>query len=109
MNDIWNEDVCFLCGQPGTSADPLDRHHIFGGPFRRKSEHYGLVVKLHHSQCHLYGEAAVHRNREVMLFIKRYGQHTMERQGWTRDQFIREFGKNYLDWDEPLDWEESEG
>lgn len=35
---------CALCGKPGTSLDPLDKHHIFGGSNRRNSERYGLVV-----------------------------------------------------------------
>ena len=32
---------CWLCGRNGT-AEPLDKHHIFGGAYRKKSEKYGL-------------------------------------------------------------------
>lgn len=94
------EPVCFLCGRPARWDDPLDRHHIFGGPFRRKSERLGLVVPLHHHSCHLYGPGAVHNNRESMLLVKRWGQRQLLAQGWTMEQFIREFGKNYLKYDE---------
>ena len=43
------EKVCWLCGANGYS-DHLDRHHIFGGPYRKKSEKYGLVVYLCHKK-----------------------------------------------------------
>ena len=88
---------CFLCGENG-SADPLDRHHIFGGANRKKSEKYGLVVDLCHHKCHIFGGMAVHTNATTMRQLKRYGQLTaMREQGWTVDDFIREFGKNYLE------------
>ena len=43
---------CWLCGRNG-SVDPLDKHHIFGGPYRKKSEKYGLVVYLCHDRLSL--------------------------------------------------------
>lgn len=85
---------CFLCG--GTSN--LDRHHIFSGPFRKKSEKYGLTVYLCHDTCHIFGPDAVHQSRETMLKVKRYGQRkAMQENGWSTEDFIREFGKNYLE------------
>lgn len=88
---------CFLCGANG-SADPLDRHHIFSGPYRSKSEKYGLVVDLCHHKCHIFQKGAVHQNAKVMRQLKRYGQlKIMSEQGWTEDDFRREFGKSYLE------------
>lgn len=85
---------CFLCGRTAG----LDRHHIFGGPYRKKSEKYGLTVDLCHDSCHIFGPNSVHQNRETMLRIKRYGQKkAMEENGWSTEDFIREFGKNYLE------------
>lgn len=85
---------CFFCGRTGN----LDRHHIFGGPFRKKSEKYGLTVDLCHDTCHIFGPNSVHQNRETMLEIKRYGQRkAMQENGWSKEDFIREFGKNYLE------------
>ena len=49
---------CWLCGRNGT-AEPLDKHHIFGGAYRKKSEKYGLTVYLCHGSCHIFGEKAV--------------------------------------------------
>ena len=88
---------CWLCGRNGT-AEPLDKHHIFGGAYRKKSEKYGLTVYLCHGSCHIFGEKAVHSCRETMDELHRYGQKmAMERMGWTKEDFVREFGRNYLD------------
>lgn len=88
---------CWLCGRNG-SADPLDKHHIFGGARRELSEKYGLVVHLCHHDCHIFGAEAVHRNRETMQALHEYGQRLcMERHGMSREEFIYLFGKNYLD------------
>lgn len=91
---------CFLCGRNG-AADPLDHHHIFGGPYRKKSDRYGLVVPLCHHRCHIFGPKAVHRNADSMQRVHEYGQRkAMREQGWTVEQFIREFGKNYIEVEE---------
>ena len=87
---------CFLCGRNG-QCDPLDKHHLFGGSNRKKSEKYGLYVYLCHTNCHLFGEKAVHKNRDTMQALHEYGQRlAMEEMGWTQDDFRREFGKNYI-------------
>lgn len=87
---------CFLCGRNG-SQDRLDRHHIFGGANRKKSERYGLVVHLCHNDCHIFGEKAAHKNAETMLELHQYGQRkAMQENGWSVEDFIKVFGKNYL-------------
>ena len=87
---------CWLCGRNG-SADPLDRHHIFGGANRKKSDKFGLVVDLCHDRCHIFGKEAVHQNAETMQRLHEYGQRkAMAENGWTVDDFRREFGKNYI-------------
>lgn len=91
-----SEKKCYLCGANG-AQDPLDRHHIFPGAYRKKSEKYGLIVYLCHSKCHIFGKDAVHRNERQMRRVKRYGQlKVMREQGWSEERFIKEFGKNYL-------------
>ena len=43
-------------------------------------------------------EKAVHSCRETMNELHRYGQKmAMERMGWTKEDFMWEFGRNYLD------------
>ena len=87
---------CWLCSRNGC-GDPLDKHHIFGGANRSKSERYGLYVYLCHNRCHENGPDAVHRNPETAQRLHEYGQRlVMEEQNWTADEFRFEFGKNYL-------------
>lgn len=89
--------VCWLCGKPGTSLDPLDEHHIFGGSNRKKSEKLGLTVYLHNRSCHIFGKRAVHNCAETMQQLHEYGQRlAMETMGWDKDEFRKEFGRNYL-------------
>lgn len=90
------ERTCWLCGRNGCT-DPLDKHHIFGGAFRQKSERYGLTVYLCHCRCHETGTEAAHRNTETMQALHAYGQRkAMEEQGWEVPDFICEFGRNYI-------------
>ena len=92
-----NKSVCYLCGEPASYADPLDKHHVFGGALRKKSEHYGLTVYLHHSRCHIFGNEAVHVSADVREQLQRDAQlAAMKEYGWTVDEFREEFGKNYL-------------
>lgn len=91
-----NEHACWLCGRNGYE-DPLDEHHIFGGALRKKSEKYGLKVPLCHYRCHIFGKEAAHQNKETMQLLHEYGQKkAMEENGWNTEDFVREFGKNYL-------------
>lgn len=83
---------CFLCGR----YTYLERHHIFGGANRKKSERDGLVVNLCH-YCHNEPPYGAHHNKETMLFLHQYGQKLiMQKMNWTIEKFIREYGKNYL-------------
>ena len=88
---------CWLCGRNG-QQDRLDRHHIFGAYNRNKSEKYGAVVLLCHERCHIFGQNAVHQNKETMQMLHEWGQRkVMKEQGWTIEDFRNEFGKNYLE------------
>lgn len=87
---------CWLCGANGYS-DPLDKHHIFGGANRKKSERMGLYVYLCHDRCHIFGRYSAHQNKDTMMKLHQYGQRkAMEENGWDTDRFIAEFGKNYI-------------
>ena len=99
MDSILQTDHerCYLCGRRATGVDPLDRHHVFFGPNRGKSEKYGLTVYLHHSSCHIFGRQAVHNNADICRELQKEAQKTaMERFGWSTDDFIGIFGRNYL-------------
>lgn len=97
---MYNGRECFLCGRNG-SGDPLDRHHVFGGGLRKKSEKYGLVVDLCHHECHQYGRMAAHQSAQTRDELHRWAQKkAMRENNWTVSEFVAEFGKNYLDDDE---------
>ena len=82
---------CFLCG---AQDEKLDRHECFGGAMRDKSKQLGLWVPLCHTRCHLYG---VHQISDTRLQCQQAAQKAaMQHYGWSTEDFIREFGKNYL-------------
>lgn len=83
---------CFLCG---AQDEKLDRHECFGGAMRDKSKQLGLWVPLCHTRCHLYG---VHQNAQSRLLCQKAAQKAaMQHYGWSKEDFTREFYKNYLE------------
>ena len=89
--------VCFLCGKNG-STDSLDKHHIFGGDNRDKSEEDGLFVYLCHHNCHIFGKYAAHRSGKTAQFLHEFGEIAWLKQDTKRTvkDFISRYGKNYL-------------
>lgn len=89
---------CYICGRPGTSADPLDEHHVFFGPYRKQSEKDGLKVYLHHFSCHIFGPKSVHANSKICRALQSEIQSVaMKIYGWSIKDFIRRYGKNYIE------------
>lgn len=83
---------CYCCGR----FDRLERHHIFGGINRSRSEEDGLCVMLCHI-CHNEPPYGAHHNREISNWLHRLGQQYAEQElGMTREQFMRRYGQNYL-------------
>ena len=89
---LQSEKVCFVCGTPFN----LHSHHIFFGANRKNAERRGLKVWLcvHH---HTGSNEAVHNNRQLDLKLKQMAQEYYEAHYGTRQQFMQEFGRNYLD------------
>lgn len=83
---------CELCRKYGN----LERHHIFAGTRRALSEKYGATIMLCH-ECHNEPPDGVHFNKKRRLELQARGQAmVMHKQGWTKEQFIERFGKNYI-------------
>lgn len=101
MKSIIQEDRehCFLCGR-NAHADffGLEEHHVFEGwGLRKLSEKYGLKVYICGDRCHRNGEKSVHKNAEVNRALKQVVQkRAMQYYGWTVQEFIEKFCKNYL-------------
>ena len=87
------QDDMSCCYLTFTSFDKLDRHEIFHGPYRDKSKRLGLWVLLSHDvHMRLHQQSA-----EMDRQLKRIGQQiAMNHYGWSKDDFIKQFGKNYL-------------
>ena len=86
--------TCFLCGRNGV-GDPLERHHIFGGPNRTHSEKDGLWVWLCGNRCHRTGPRSAHMYRQTADMLHRMGQAVWEEHYGTREEFMARYGKNY--------------
>lgn len=88
---IQQGKYCLLCG---TTRD-LNLHHcLHGTANRKKADKYGLTVYLcvpHHT-----GKNGVHFNKEFDLYLKQRAQKAFEK-AHSRQEWMREFGKNYLD------------
>lgn len=88
---LQNGDGCWMCGY---EPETLQRHEIFGGPFRRKSKELGLWVLLC-AECHHNVLPRYPDERRTMQAAAQIA--AMLAYDWTRSDFIREFGKNYLE------------
>ena len=98
MKSILQKDTtkCFICGK-NCNYDSLDKHHVFEGPYRSKSEKYGLFVFIHHNECHIFGKNAVHVNAEIAHKLKKYAQIiAMKVYGWSVEEFIEKFGRSHI-------------
>ena len=90
-----SDHCCWWCQRNGF-LDPLNRHEVFGGPYREKSKRLGLWVHLCHSRCH-QGPTGVHQNSELASMLKADAQRAaMDMYNWSEEEFIAEFGKSYL-------------
>ncbi len=100
---------CYLCRRDAEAMDyhgdltdkGLDRHHImYGYGSRQQSEHWGVwcwLCKKHHNEDH--GLFAVHYNRELDRILRRSAEQAfIERHSF--EEWMRAFGKNYLESDE---------
>lgn len=83
---------CVVCH----TTKNLHRHHVFYGTANRsKSEQWGCWVWLcgwHHNGSNF----GVHKDRDLDYALKKQCQREWERRFGSREEFIKEFGKNYL-------------
>lgn len=96
MRSILNTEkgVCYYC----QIQSQTEKHHIFyGNPNRKLSERYGLWVYLC-LEHHRTSPKAVHAGcREIDQALKVAGQRAFENRHGNRQDFVRIFGKNYLE------------
>lgn len=81
---------CYNCGDTRN----LEEHHIFYGPNRKISEHYGLKVHLCPA-CHRYSKTGIHGgNGELDRRLKEEAERIFERR-YSRALFKEKFGRYY--------------
>lgn len=98
MNSILQtERQCYLCGKNGYQ-DGLEEHHIyFGTANRKKSEQYGLKVRLCGNECHRNGKHSVHKNAKVCRKLQAEAQKiAMNYYDWNLSDWMQIFNKNYI-------------
>lgn len=80
-------EICERCGQIAT-----DRHHIFNGAMRNKSEIFHAVIYVCR-KCH----DEIHNNAELRKEIKaQWQEKLMKEHKWSEDDFREVFKKSYL-------------
>lgn len=87
---LQTERECYVTG----ARINLHRHHVFGGPLRKKSEEWGCWVWLT-ADYHNMSRKGVHFDRQLDLRIKRECQEAFEKLHG-HEKFMEVFGKNYL-------------
>lgn len=97
MKSIMQKDktCCYLCGRNGT-GDPLEEHHVFGGPNRTLSEKDGLKVYLCGNRCHRNGKSSAHKSAVTSEYLKAEAQTVWEAVYGSRQAFLSRYGKNHL-------------
>lgn len=86
-------DHCFITGLPG-----VERHHIIGKTKYNKMlcEEYGYIVPVI-PRLHPNGAQADAEGRALDIVFKQMAQRDFEAKHGTREEFIRLFGKSYLE------------
>ena len=79
-----------------TGDNNIAIHHVFNGPNRLLSEKYGFLVPLR-PDWHNMTSYSVHMDQQFDESMKRKAQRYYEEHYGDRKDFIREFGKSYLD------------
>lgn len=92
LHSVFTDDMdhCMYTGMA-----PVERHHIFGGANKKRSEQYGFIAPLR-PDLHPNGVFAGQSAKAVDTALKTKAQTYYEEHYGTREDFIKEFGKSYL-------------
>lgn len=103
FNDGMDMNRCHITG---IRSGIIERHHVFGAANRTRSTFYGFVVPLI-AEIHPNGarrndkrcqELTGMKTKDIDLNLRREAQTWYENDlGKTREEFIEEFGRNYLE------------
>ena len=85
---VSDMDVCAFCGRPRECI-----HHIFGGPNKKASDRYKLLLPLCNAH-HNMSDESVHFDKDMMRQAHILGQISFEAL-YGHEKFMKVFGKNY--------------
>ena len=101
FNEDIDMNVCYITGRSGM----IERHHVFGAANRTRSTFYGFVVPLL-AEIHPNGarrdDKACNKLtgmsvKKIDTELKKQCQRFYENEiGKSREEWIKEFGRNYL-------------
>jgi len=87
-------NVCFYHNNECSGV--LCTHHVFGGHAnRKKSDDWGLTIRVCAYHHNMGGKKCVHENKQMQDELKRYAQEKFE-ELYDHDTFMEVFHKNYL-------------
>ena len=90
---LQSHKVCYVTGDNYN----LHCHHVFGGSCKKLSEKYGLKIWLR-ADWHNMSNYGIHFDSELNNNIREKAQKkAMEHYNWSIEDFIRIFGRNYID------------
>lgn len=94
LQSVFTDDMdhCIFTGSPY-----IERHHIFGGANRKKSEQYGFIVPLRYD-LHPNGARFIKTDQTALIdqHLKEMAQTYYESNYGSRDDFRNDFGKSWL-------------
>ena len=96
MKELWSIFTDDMDHCPYTKSPYVERHHVFGSFNRKRCEKYGFVIPLRHD-LHPNGVMANDNWQKLDLHLKQECQRYYEKHIGTREQFMQEFGRNWLD------------
>ena len=82
----FEQDFCYRCGRYA----PEHWHHIFNASNKKRSEKYGAMIKVCW-KCH-----RIIHDKEMKQTKQKAERKMLEYYGWSEQDFIDIFGKNYL-------------
>lgn len=91
---IFTEDMdtCIFTG-----STHVERHHCFGGFNRERCEKYGFIVPVR-PDYHPNGVFGMdYARKEIDPWLKSECQKYYEEHYGSREEFMEEFGRNYID------------
>lgn len=91
---ISDNRECWVCRNP-----QVEKHHIYEGPLRKKSERYGAWVYLCPYHHRIQGGINHNPVKELDLRLKRQAQRELEKK-YGHPWFMNEFHRNWLEEEE---------